>query len=80
MVAEGYISEQRNHIKKEENSVFPTADEKLTQGDQDEIIREFKKLERSDVGVGMHQKYIALADDLCRRWRVEKAPQKLACC
>ena len=59
-----YVELLRAHIDKEDNVLFPLADRLLTSEDQQTILKSFDKHEAEEVGVGVHGKYLQLADEL----------------
>lgn len=58
------------HIRKEDDCLFPNADAMLSSVDQDELVRDFEKMEREEMGAGTHERFHALADELCAKWKV----------
>ena len=59
-----YVELLRNHILKENNVLFPTADKMFTPDDQKELMEIFEKVEAEEIGVGVHEKYHQIAHDL----------------
>ncbi len=59
-----YIELLRGHIDKEDHVLFPLADCLLTSEDQQTILKSFDKHEAEEVGVGVHGKYLQLANEL----------------
>ena len=53
--AEKYISLLRNHINKENNVLFPMADNLLDETKQDEIFKKFEEHEEVVIGHGVHE-------------------------
>lgn len=60
----GYISLLRNHIAKENNILFPMADRALTEKDQENLLKEFSKVENSNVCGGVLADCIQAIDKL----------------
>jgi hemerythrin-like domain-containing protein len=56
----------RAHIDKENNILFPMADQLFTPKDQEELIEAFEKVEAEEMGEGVHEKYHQLAHDLAK--------------
>jgi len=54
----------RAHIDKEDNVLFPMADQLLTAADQKELTEAFEKVEAEEIGEGVHDKYHQLAHEL----------------
>lgn len=68
--ARQYVELLAEHIRKEDDCLFPTADMALTEADQQALVREFEQIEREEMGEGEHERLHALADELCVRWQV----------
>lgn len=60
----GYISLLRAHIDKENNILFPMADNVLTPEDQEHLGKEFERFETEETGAGMHEAMLKLLDEL----------------
>lgn len=60
----GYIEMLRNHIDKEDNILYPYADQLLTDDDQQALSESFEKVEAEEIGAGVHEKYHQLAHAL----------------
>jgi hemerythrin-like domain-containing protein len=68
-LAEGllaYAGLLRNHISKENNVLFPMADQMLSLADQQLLAGAFEKVEAEEMGEGTHEKYHQLAHRLSR--------------
>jgi hemerythrin-like domain-containing protein len=61
---DAYIQLLRNHIEKEDNVLYPTADKVFTEQDQQSLSEAFDKVEAEEMGEGVHEKYHKLAHDL----------------
>ncbi len=59
-----YVNLLRSHIWKENNVLFPMADEKLSPEKQDHVSREFERLEAERIGPGRHEAFHKLIDTL----------------
>lgn len=68
--AEQYVRLLTEHIRKEDDCLFPTANVVLSASDQQALIAAFDEVERQEMGVGVHERLHALADELCARWGV----------
>lgn len=55
--AGGYVKLLDGHIMKENNILFRMADERLTDEQQKELLKEFDRVEREEIGAGVHEKY-----------------------
>lgn len=61
---QAYVELLRQHIDKEDNILYPMADQILTPQDQEELIKTFERIEAEDMGEGVHEKYHQLAHEL----------------
>ena len=71
--ARGYSAMLRDHIEKEDHCLFPMADQGLLATDVVELSRQFERVESEEIGHGVHEKYVALADSLADKFGVSKA-------
>jgi hemerythrin-like domain-containing protein len=55
--AQGYIDLLDGHIMKENNVLFAMADEHINGDVQKKIIEGFERVERDEIGAGVHEKY-----------------------
>ena len=62
--ARGYIELLRQHIVKEDNILFPMADQVIPPAEHDNVLEGFEHVEHEDTGPGVHEKYLALAEAL----------------
>jgi hemerythrin-like domain-containing protein len=62
--ARGYIDLLRAHIYKEDKILFPLADDAILWEEQEQITKDFERIEHEETGEGVHEKYLALADKL----------------
>jgi hemerythrin-like domain-containing protein len=60
----GYASLLRQHIMKEDRMLFPMAGRVIPQGEQEQVVLDFETVEHEETGEGIHEKYLALADQL----------------
>ena len=67
----GYVALLQQHIKKEDNILFPMADRVIPPDRQAKVTAGFETIEREETGEGVHEKYLALAEVL------EKESRKL---
>ena len=72
--ARQYVGLLTEHIRKEDDCLFPTADKALTATDQEALVRAFEQIEREEMGEGAHERLHALADELCAKWQVPIPP------
>lgn len=68
--ARQFVALLSEHIRKEDDCLFPTADVALTEADQQALVRAFEQVEHEEMGEGTHERLHALADDLCAKWHV----------
>ena len=62
--ANGYIDLLRAHIYKEDNILFQLANDAIPLDTQEQIAKDFERIEREETGEGVHEKYLALAEEL----------------
>jgi hemerythrin-like domain-containing protein len=55
--ATGYVNLLDGHIMKENNVLFMMADERLSAQQQEELLKGFDRVEREEIGAGVHEKY-----------------------
>ena len=60
----GYVNLLRQHIHKENNILFPMADRVLPPEKQEKVNADFERIEKEEIGEGIHEKYLALAEVL----------------
>ncbi|NLN38762.1 MAG: hemerythrin [Smithella sp.] len=63
--ARGYVQLLLNHIDKEDHVLFMMADQRLSAEAQKELVEGFDRVEREEIGAGVHEKY----HDLLHRLR-----------
>jgi len=68
--ARGFVDHLRDHIAKEDQILFPMADRMLSGAVQDELLRGFEHAEAHEVGAGAHERCLAIADTLCKRFGI----------
>ena len=60
----GYINLLRNHIDKENNILFKMADQIIDPSLHDDIYEAFEKIEIEKIGIGKHEEYHHLLNEL----------------
>ncbi|MEW6717556.1 MAG: hemerythrin domain-containing protein [Chloroflexota bacterium] len=60
----GYVTLLRQHIQKEDNVLFPMADQIIPIEQQDQLAAAFDQIEHEETGEGIHEKYLGLATEL----------------
>lgn len=63
-ISEEYISLLTKHIEKEDNKLFPVADLLLSKEEQKDMLEEFEDVEKDVVGLGQHEEFHLLIDEL----------------
>ncbi|MFI5246836.1 MAG: hemerythrin domain-containing protein [Gemmatimonadales bacterium] len=61
-----YVALLRDHIMKEDEMLFPMADELLSPARHESVLAGFERVEREDTAAGAHEKFHALAEKLER--------------
>lgn len=64
--ARGYAQLLRQHIQKEDRVLFPMADQVIPADQHEAIFEGFETVEHEETGEGVHEKYLALAEQLER--------------
>ncbi len=62
--AHGYIELLRQHIAKEDNILFPMAEQVIPRAEHGSVLEGFEHVEHEETGPGVHEKYLALAEAL----------------
>ncbi len=62
--AGAYLRMLKQHIMKEDEVLFPMADDALSDEEQRKLLREFEEHEEREIGAGVHEKYVKLAQEL----------------
>jgi len=62
--ARGYVALLRQHIYKEDNILFPMANQVISQAEQGNVAEDFERVEHEEIGEGVHEKYLVLAEAL----------------
>jgi hemerythrin-like domain-containing protein len=81
-----YVTLLREHIHKEDTCLFPAANHRLAQPDQQELLVAFEKVEAEEIAMGTQEKYQALANQLADRFGVaridvdHRSTNRRACC
>jgi hemerythrin-like domain-containing protein len=68
-----YLKLLREHIRKEDICLFPAANHRLTEKDQQQLLTAFKKIETEEMGQGTHEACIKIAGELADRFDVPRA-------
>ena len=62
--AKAYLRLLREHIQKEDEVLFRTADEVISADEQKVLLRAFEEHESKEMGEGVHEKYLKLVEQL----------------
>jgi len=62
--ARGYVRLLKEHIQKEDEILFRIADDCIPSGEQTALLKSFEEHESSEMGAGVHEKYLAIAQEL----------------
>jgi hemerythrin-like domain-containing protein len=73
--AKQFIMLLRDHIMKEDQILYPMANQYFTDGDQAELSAKFEKVEEEEMGKGTHEKYIGIANKLAEKYGVKVVPE-----
>ena len=68
--ARQYVALLSEHLHKEDDCLFPTADAALTEADQQALVHAFEQVEHEEMGEGTHERLHSLADELCKTWHI----------
>ncbi len=71
--ARQYVRLLREHIRKEDHCLFPMADSALGEGDRAALLDAFVRVEEKEIGEGVHEHYLRLADGLADHLGVPRA-------
>lgn len=69
----GYLKLIREHILKEDTCLFPAANHHLAETDQQRLLADFEKVEAHEIGHGVHDRFVRIANELANRLHVLKA-------
>jgi hemerythrin-like domain-containing protein len=68
-----YVHLLRDHIGKEDQCLFPMANQALGEADQQALLAKFQHVEEEEMGAGTHEKFLAIADELADHYHVARA-------
>ena len=68
--AKAFIRLLREHILKEDHCLFQMTDQALSEEDQLNLLESFANVEHDEIGPGTLEKYLAIATELAKRFRV----------
>ncbi len=67
--AGAYLRLLREHIQKEDEILFRIADDVIPPDEQKELVRTFEVHEAEEMGIGVHEKYLKIVEELERTER-----------
>jgi hemerythrin-like domain-containing protein len=70
---QSYLKLLREHIRKEDICLFPAANHRLTERDQEELMAAFREIEAEEVRQGTHEASLRTANELADRFGVPRA-------
>jgi hemerythrin-like domain-containing protein len=62
-VGRAYVDLLSKHIQKEDNILYPMANQILTKEDQEELAKGFEEVEENVMGPGVHERYHHMIDE-----------------
>ncbi|NLY02267.1 MAG: hemerythrin [Rhodopirellula sp.] len=68
-----YLNLLREHIRKEDTCLFPAANHRLKEKDQEQLLAAFEKVEAEEVGPGIYDGFLRIANELSSRFGVPRA-------
>lgn len=71
--ARAYSNLLRNHIEKEDHCLYTMANQAFSDEDQQELLCAFERVEAEEIGAGLHEKYVGIANELADRFGVPRA-------
>lgn len=77
--ARAYVRHLREHIRKEDQCLFPLAARALSDAEGEALFRSFESVESDEMGEGTHEQYLRLANDLAERFGVPRAKVAPSC-
>ena len=62
--AKAYLRLLKDHIQKEDEILFKIADDVISPDEQKQLLRSFEEHEAKEIGEGVHEKYLKIAEEL----------------
>ena len=69
---QSYVKLLREHIRKEDICLFPAANHRLTEKDQEQLMVAFEKVEAEEIGQETHDTRLRIANELADRFGVPR--------
>ena len=70
---QSYVKLLREHIRKEDTCLFPAANHRLTEKDQEQLLAAFEKVEVEEIGKEAHDTFLKMANELADSLGVPRA-------
>ncbi len=70
---QSYMKLLREHIRKEDTCLFPAANHRLTEKDQEQLLAAFEKVEVEEIGKEAHDTFLKMANELADSLDVPRA-------
>jgi hemerythrin-like domain-containing protein len=70
---QSYLNLLREHIRKEDICLFPAANHRLTEKDQEQLMAAFEKVEAEEIAQGTHKACLKIANELADRFGVPRS-------
>lgn len=70
---QSYVKLLREHIRKEDTCLFPAANHRLTEKDQEQLLAAFEKVEVDEIGKEAHDTFLKMANELADNLGVPRA-------
>lgn len=77
--ARSYVKLMREHIWKEDQRLFPMAEQLLSLADDEQLLDAFESAELTEMGAGTHENYLDLAGRLADRLGVARVTASVTC-
>lgn len=68
-----YVNLLVDHIQKEDNILYVMARDVLNHEDMEKLLTEFERVEKEDIGEGVHEKYIEAIERLWEKYVSERS-------
>lgn len=65
--SEAYVELLRRHIEREDEVLYPMAEERMTQEEQEQLLKAYDRFEHEIVGEGVHERYHHMMEGLKER-------------
>lgn len=66
--ARSYTQLLTDHIAKEDNELYPLADEKISAAAQQEMVEVFEEIETERIGLGTHERFHAMLNEFKQKY------------